>query len=260
MLRNFSEERFDIIIQGGQSNCEGYGVGDVDNPYQPNENVWYLNQDFTITCAAEKVRHNEVQTTFGLSFVRKYLEENLLEEDRKLLIVRAAVGGTAFLNDHWKMEDDCYLRMMEMIHTALSLNKENRLVCFLWHQGEDDAVLNASFETHYNHLKRLVDSVRETFAVPELPFIAGDFVPDWKVEYAESSKPVLDAIRQVCKELKKATFVETEGLLSNRQDLGLDNKRGWIVREDSVHFSRKSCYLLGERYFEAFLNICEGKG
>ena len=49
MLKDFTKESFDILIQAGQSNSEGYGFGPVDNPYQPNDRVWYLNGDFTIT-------------------------------------------------------------------------------------------------------------------------------------------------------------------------------------------------------------------
>ena len=33
---------YDVIIQAGQSNAEGWGVGDVQNPYLPNENINYL--------------------------------------------------------------------------------------------------------------------------------------------------------------------------------------------------------------------------
>ena len=71
MLKDFSKDKFDIIIQAGQSNSEGYGCGSVDEPYVPNDLVWYMNGDFTISKAAENVAGNEIQGTFGLSFARK---------------------------------------------------------------------------------------------------------------------------------------------------------------------------------------------
>lgn len=169
MLKDFTKENFDIIIQAGQSNSEGYGVGDVDNPYEPNDQVWYMNGNFTLSCAAENVMKNEIQSTFALSFARKYLNAGLLKDGRKLLILRTAVGGTGFLDNHWKMTDDLYLRMMEMTRTALALNKKNRLVGLLWHQGETDATLNATYEVHYNHLMGLICSVRDECGVPNLP-------------------------------------------------------------------------------------------
>ena len=170
-----------------------------------------------------------------MSFVREYQNRGYLAEDRKLLILRAAVGGTGFLDNHWKLTDDLYLRMMEMIRTALSLNPENRLVAFLWHQGETDATNHASFDVHYNHL----------------PFVAGDFVQHWKNDNIEICIPVVEAIHAVCRDIKCGAFVETEGLLSNAQELHRD-PLGWY---DPIHFSRKAIYELGRRYFEAFVSV-----
>lgn len=39
MLKDFSEEKFDIIIQAGQSNSEGYGFGKVEGPYEPSDRM-----------------------------------------------------------------------------------------------------------------------------------------------------------------------------------------------------------------------------
>ncbi len=33
MLRDFSTETFDVFIQAGQSNAEGFGLGSVPEPY-----------------------------------------------------------------------------------------------------------------------------------------------------------------------------------------------------------------------------------
>jgi len=251
MLKDFTKEKYDIIIQAGQSNSEGYGFGEVEQPYEPNELVWYLNGDFTMSLARELVTGNEIQSTYALSFARKYLNHGLLKDGRKLLIIRSAVGGTGFLDNHWKLTDDLYLRMMEMIRTALELNPENRLVGFLWHQGETDALEHASYEIHYKHLMTLVESVRSEFQVQELPFIAGDFVQHWKNDNIEISTPVVDAIRAVCKDCGNSAFVETDGLLSNNQEL----HRWPLGWDDPIHFSRKSVYILGERYFEAFMKL-----
>ena len=70
--------------------------------------------------------------------------------------------------------------MIDMIQTALSLNSENKLVTFLWHQGESDAVFEVSYDEHYKNLSKLVYSIKEKFNVPNLPFIAGDFTHQWK--------------------------------------------------------------------------------
>ncbi len=259
MLKNFTEECFDIIIQAGQSNSEGYGFGEVDEPYEPNEQVWYMNGDFTISSAEEKVVKNGIQSTYALSFAREYLRAGLLKEGRKLLILRTSVGGTGFLDNRWNMTDDLYLRMMEMIRTAIFLNKENRLRGLLWHQGETDALLNAGYEQHYNHLMGLLRSVREEFSVPELPFIAGDFVQQWREDNADICRPVLRAIRDVCRDCGHGAFVETQGLKSNMQEGAWDPLWGEDGDKDTIHFSRNSCYLLGKRYLEAFTKLMTHK-
>lgn len=35
-------EKYDIIIQGGQSNAEGSGIGPVTQEFSPNSNILYI--------------------------------------------------------------------------------------------------------------------------------------------------------------------------------------------------------------------------
>ena len=46
MIVDFSKKAFDIMIVAGQSNAEGFGFGDADCPWQPDERVWYLSGDW----------------------------------------------------------------------------------------------------------------------------------------------------------------------------------------------------------------------
>ena len=112
MLKDFTKEKFDIIIQAGQSNAEGCGCGPAKEPYVPSDKVFYLNRDFVITQACERVTGNEIQSNWSLSFSREYINAGMLAEDRKLLIIRSAVGGTGFLDKRWGMKDELYLCMM----------------------------------------------------------------------------------------------------------------------------------------------------
>lgn len=248
MLKDFSREQFDIIIQAGQSNSDGTGKGDALKPYQPNEDVWYLNGDFTISKAQEYVSENCIIGNFSLSFADGYIKKGMLEKGRKLLIIRAAVGGTGFLDKRWGMRDDLYLRMMEMTKTALNLNPGNRLIALLWHQGETEAFLNANYDTHYKNLFMLIDSVRNTFNCDKLPFIAADFVGQWKSANYEICEPVVNAMKDICDNVGCARFIETDGLQSNDQKLG---------NGDTIHFCREALYGLGAMYFDAFLKVIE---
>ncbi|MFA6737109.1 MAG: sialate O-acetylesterase [Saccharofermentanales bacterium] len=243
MLRDFSKENFDIIIQAGQSNSEGCGQGDVEKPYSANENIWYLNNDFSISVAQERIWGNSIVGDYSLSFAKEYADSGKLQSGRKVLIVRSAVGGTGFLDGHWKPNDDLCLRMMEMIRTALDINSGNKLVAFLWHQGETDASLNAGHKTHYNNLSTLINNVRKAYKCENLPFIAGDFVHHWKYENMQICEPVINAIKAVCSDIGNSMFVETTGLQSNDQKIG---------NQDTIHFCREALYQLGVKYFKAY--------
>ena len=123
---------YDIIIQGGQSNAEGFGAGAIDNEYIPNENVYFLeaektvehlperviveyaNKDFDISIAKGREANGNKIVDFSLFFARKYIESGFLKEGRKLLIIRAAVGGTGFKKGNWGMQDLLYKKMLEM--------------------------------------------------------------------------------------------------------------------------------------------------
>ncbi len=246
MLINFANENFDIIIQAGQSNSSGTGFGDALIPYIPNENVWYLTENFNIENACECVNGNQIQSNYSLSFSNEYIKHGLLKDGRKLLILRTSVGGTGFLDNRWGQNDDLFLRMMEMIKTSLEMNKHNRLVAFLWHQGETDALLGASYQTHFNNLSTLLSAVINTYECGNIPFIAGDFVKQWKDENIKCCEPVVDAIQDAFQSLPHGKFVYTDELISNAQAFDCD---------DIIHFSRESLYILGEKYFNAFNEI-----
>jgi len=257
MLKDFAEEKFDIIIQGGQSNAQGFGSGEVETPYSENADTVQMTVfepgRYVIGTAREIVSGNDVLSQFALPFCALYKKDGRLAEGRKLLIIRAAVGGTGFLDNRWTPAGDLYLEMLSMIKTALSLHHENRLTAFLWHQGETDALLKSSFETHYNHLKLLTASVREAFNVPGLPFIAGNFSEEWRThpDRAVICEPVIRAIKAITQDIENAAFVDTDGLASNHQ----------IKRNgDTAHFSRGSLYTMGERYYRAFCKIIEKDG
>ena len=264
---------YDIIIQAGQSNADGTGIGPVQDAYVPTPDVWHLNVDktviwenvpqtqvvysdkpFDLAIAKERLGANgETYSDFSLTFGRDYVNASLLAPGRKLLIVRAGVGATGFARSdeksaHWGIGEPVYEKMIQMIDHAMALSPDNRLVGMLWHQGEHQAS-EASTTRFSQLLKELLLSVRERYSVPELPIVAGDFVQDWKGKHFEEADRVTQAIRQVLDELGHTAFVASEGLLSNNQK---------IANGDDIHFCRESLYELGHRYFRAFLSIEKG--
>ena len=255
-------EKYDIIIQGGQSNAEGSGIGPVTQEFSPNSNILYLeakksvdlveeglrieyfDEPFIIEEAKERVSQDKIIGDFALTFAEDYIKNNRLELGRKLLIIRGAIGGTGFYKGHWGLQDKVYLKLLEMIDYALKLNPENRIVAFLWHQGEHDAFEGNPAENYYKQLTDMLKGVRSRYGT--MPFIAGDFVNDWKSKNLASCEPIVDVIRRVVAENTRSGFVETSDLLSNNQK---------TQNGDELHFCRESLYELGRRYYKAFSNI-----
>lgn len=261
-------EKYDILVLAGQSNAEGFGKGPIDQPYCPSPKILLLNcnkksqriegilhisydnQAFNISIADENKDGEDKLGNFALSFAQDYIHSGLLQDKRKLLIICSAVGGTGFTHGHWKKDGGQYLQMLKMIDYALGLSQDNRLVAFLWHQGEHDANLGLDSATYHRYLEQMIFAVRQRYNNFCFPFIAGDFVPQWRDNNVLKAQPIVYAQRSICKEISNAAFVESNGLLSNAQKNG---------GNDTMHFCRQSLYDLGHRYFNAYLGLVGGK-
>ena len=262
---------YDIIIEAGQSNAEGSGRGAVKEEYIPSEDILYLVQDFSLTEGIRNgvwnieliltdtpprveiadIRRDEKGEIgdLALSFAAEYKRRGLLAEGRKLLIVRAGVGGTGFKKKQWGLSDVVYQRMLALIDHALALEGENNIVAFLWHQGEHDAFEGNTPDVFEGQLKALFTDVKQRYSVPEIPIVAGDFVREWKGENIGICAPIIEKIKKVVSE-EGGEFVEASDLPSNNEMLS---------NGDNIHFCRESLRILGVRYFEAFLKIVTRK-
>ncbi len=280
-FETYKNQPMDIVIQGGQSNAEGAGRGDAKEPYVPDERILYLNprayavvknypdgsenmevsypEAPVIEIAAERKigeGKGEILSDFSLSFAREYLRAGLLGAGRKLLIIRAAVGGTGFAKGHWTQNGILYRKLLALTDSALSLNPGNKLVAFLWHQGECDAfefpdrTEEERYQIHFQNLKEMLVSVLNRYNVPDLPIVTGGIIKDWRSKYAKQCDAVEKAIRDVCALLPSADFAESDGLLSNDQATG---------NGDDIHFCRDSLMELGKRYFEKYRTLITKK-
>lgn len=271
---DFKNEKFDIILLVGQSNAEGFGIGPVENEYEENERIMHLCDSYPvmyrsnsegveeldvpaetfyrISLMAEKTRRDAGKLgCFATEFARKYFESEL-EDGRKVLLVRAAIGGTGFMRNQWTPDGVLYKRALEMADLALALNPENRLVAILWHQGENEAVdgkgkgYDYLYSYYVNCFTRLVSDFREKYGL--IPFLAGGHCEDWVPRFAVESPAITDATKAVLKNFEAAEFVETAGLGSNDRI-----KKGKYL--DDAHFNRPALYELGRRYFELYEKI-----
>lgn len=264
------KDKYDIIILGGQSNAEGYGLGAVSEEYIPDERIVWMNDkanphfekdekgqdvlklnestEMIITVAEEPNGKDGKVGRLAFFFAKGYLESGRLANDRKLLIINAAVGGTGFRDNQWGISRGLYKRLKYMTQTALTKNSENRIVAFLWHQGECDSFENAEwsveqrYKTHKKNLGEMFDDFRSTFNCKKLPLITAGFCDEWYLKNKIPCDAVLKAIQEVVGE-RGGCFVETAGLKSNNEACG---------NGDVIHFSRESIHILGEKMWNAY--------
>ncbi len=256
-------KKFDIVILAGQSNAEGGGIGTVDHEFEPSPLIWsldaektvehlpnrlnitYYDRPFVLEMAMERTYNGEKVGDLALRFLERYSRERLAP-DRKVLLLRCAIGGSGFIRHEWTTDGPIYRKMLEMVDYALSLNPENRLVAMLWHQGECDSWEETPPDIFYAEFKEMIDSLKARYDVPNMPVIAGDFVAQWRNRHRDMTDPIVQKIRQVLMEVGSSAFVETDDLQSNDQKTG---------NGDDLHFCREALYTLGERYFDAFERI-----
>lgn len=254
-------DKYDIILEAGQSNAVGYGHGPAKEAYVPDSRILYYtcgepedmsytpSEDFEI-CIADERPHPEFGMDdklgdLALSFAQKYVEQGLLPPDRKLLIVRTAVGGTGFLKHYWSVGDPLYERMLRITDRAMAFHPENRIVGLLWHQGEHEAAFRNDPERYARELLAVLDGIRHRYAKPMLPFVCGGFCQEW----VEQNQPYCDNIMRVIRNVAEKSggaYVDTCDLRSNNQLLG---------DGDVIHFCRDSLQELGRRYFSAYQSL-----
>ena len=256
---------YDIFIEAGQSNAEGYGHGPVANAYTPDPRILYLKSrktlpatpkledydpedPFEICVAEERPAQDHPGDKVGdlsLCFAKRYVEEGLLEPGRKVLIVRAAVGGSGFLRHFWQMGDFLYERMLRLIDASLATGEGSRLMGLLWHQGEHEAAFINDPKIYHDQLKAVLESVRERYNVPDLPIICGGFCSEWAEKNQPISDEIMAVIRAVAEELG-GVYIDTADLPSNNQKNG---------DGDEIHFCREALQELGCRYFAAYQKL-----
>lgn len=259
-------EGYDIIFVAGQSNGEGNGQGESE--YMPNlvssdelvdtNPISIYEKDgktvldivvpvvWTIRKAQERVANGKPFADLSLAFADMY-EKKYLKANRKVLIVKTAVGGTGFSKKQWGVGNILSNRALEMT-ASVTENKNNKVVAILWHQGEHDAFEQAwlspkeRHDFYYGEFIKQMELFRDTFG-KDVPIVTGEFVNDWAGKNKVTCDAVESALKDACVTLKNANCVSSEGLLSNDQK----TKNG-----DDIHFCRESVYELGKRYFSAY--------
>lgn len=268
-----SEAGYDIIVVAGQSNAVGNGKGESSYTFANEGKIYELCGEYNAYVEGvgeeAKIVVNRISRryfirlaktdvgsawnkydNFALRFATEYLNNNLSPK-RQILIVQTAVSGTGFAKEHWGVEEVLYERTCSMVRHALSIEGKNRVVAFLWHQGEHDTEANPTFsfnerkDYYYDKLNQLVMSFRSEFGL--IPFVCAGFTKQFCEMWPTQSLAVYEAIEKVVSENRKSAFViNTNDLLSN------DEK---VNDGDVYHFCKESQSILGLRYYQKWIDI-----
>ncbi|MBQ6922029.1 MAG: hypothetical protein IJQ66_02965 [Clostridia bacterium] len=280
-MKNHDEKnKYDIIVVAGQSNAEGNGIKKDDKEIISEKVYHIVDKNYIGTKvlddgkviidmvyptemifekAHERINgDNKKIADFSETFAKCYIDGGFLEKGRKVLIIKTAVGGTGFARHEWGVGSVLFERLNLMVDYGLKLNKENRIVAFLWHQGEHDAFENADlgakerYNFYYENFKKQTLAVREKYG-KDIPVIAGEFANSWAELPENKSKcdAVERATKDVCRDIGRAAVVESEGLITNDQAFG---------NGDNIHFCAESQYELGKRYYSLFEKITKLRG
>ncbi len=178
------------------------------------------DRSFSGTCLAE-------------SFAVEYA---LAHEGVDVGIIPAADGGTQL--SQWLPGEILFDNAVNCARLAM---RTSSLKAILWHQGESDCT-KEKYTAYEEKFKLIMDSLRETLGIPDLPIIIGglgDFLADhetWQ-NIRENFGEVNKVLVSLGNSYSNCAFVSAEGLGAN---------------PDNLHFSADSLVELGKRYYKAF--------
>ena len=230
------KEKLHIYLLMGQSNMVGRGlIGDEDKQTNPRvlsftkSNVWQVAMEPLHSGSSAGVGP-------GLTFGKR-----LATDDASVTIglVPCAVGGT--LLSRWSKGGDLYSNAVARAKVA---RKDGILTGVVWHQGENDSILEETARTYGERLQQMFRDLREELGEPNLPIVVGEIgeflytrKDPTRTPYAKEINAALDEIPA---KVRNTACVKASGLTH---------------KGDEVHFDTKSQHELGRRFAEAMLDL-----
>jgi hypothetical protein len=114
----------------------------------------------------------------------------------------------------------------------------------LWHQGEQDSILESDANSYHSRLVKMIADIRDDLAAPDLPFVVGqigEFLYSRK-QQTPFAKTVNEALLKIPQDVPNTACVLSTGL----------GHTG-----DEVHFDTKSQRELGRRYATEMHKLAE---
>jgi hypothetical protein len=238
------ESPYDIILIAGQSNTH-QGIGYDPFLDSPDERIKQLGRaashNMHVIPGSEPLEHwtsQDGEIGFGLTFAKEYADKYLVD-GRKVLIIPCGRGQTGFAAHDWNRGDAMYTDAVNRTAHALSLNKDNKLVAILWHQGENDIGwpgYQAALDSTIVNLRRDINRDQNTL------FIVGGMVPYFVAQDSLALVGQL-VIAHVPKRMGSTGYASPYYPFEIHKD------------DDTflpMHYDAKGQRILGKRYFNVF--------
>lgn len=254
-LAKRTEGGYDVVLLAGQSNMAGYGGYYVPSIDKSDPRIKQWGRAGMVVEATEPLEHPNYPFNLGrigpgLAFARAYLSD--LPNNRSVLLVPTAQGGTGFANNRWNPGDNQFEPAVTRTLEALAVSPGNCLAGILWSQGESDVLDRMSEVGYRNALHTMIRAMRTRLArggsADAIPFVLGQFSQDWTGPVPTADQQaILNAINATPKMIPYSSVVSTDGLTSNITQ-GLDG---------AVHFDAVSQRTYGARFRES-LKVAAG--
>ena len=175
----------------------------------------------------------------GVSLIESFAEKYAKEHGVKVGIIPCADGGTRL--DQW--EPGSLLYDNAVYQTRLA-QRTSTVAGILWHQGESDCA-NHLYPTYEERLLKFFESLKKDTNLEGVPTILGglgEYLKDSTraVELAQNYPKINEALKSCAKKIQRGAYVCADGLGCN---------------PDILHFSAKSLYEFGHRYYDAFCTV-----
>ena len=178
---------------------------------------------------------NPDRATAGVTLSESFAEAYSKKYGVEVGLIPCADGGTRI--DQWKRGSLLY---DHALYSARLASRTSTIAGVLWHQGEADC--SADLASEYEpKLVQFIKDIKTDLSLDDVPFLLGglgDYLLDYPPKGIFKNYPIINsAMEKAASTLPMTGFVSAEGLTPN---------------PDNLHFSSKSLYDFGLRYFDEF--------
>jgi hypothetical protein len=183
--------------------------------------------------------HTNAQGSFGPEFTAANLISRKCYRGGPVGVFKYAVGATDLWNQWNPNRPGFYRDMLSCLSNSMAAlptetGHTGHVAGVFWTQGESDALAGKAMAEDYGaNLQKFVVALRHQFGQPQLPFIYGRILPQWK-----NSEGVRQGQQTLTNSLPNVFMANADDLLT-----------------PTLHYDNAGTMTLGRRYAEGFVAL-----